>query len=86
MRLPRDWGGDKLAALLGRYGYQVTRQTGSHVRLTTQQGGEHHITIPRHASLRVGTLNAILKDVARHLGLERDDLLMALTGRGPGER
>jgi predicted RNA binding protein YcfA (HicA-like mRNA interferase family) len=86
MRLPRDWGGDKLAALLGRYGYQITRQTGSHMRLTTQQGGEHHITIPRHTPLRVGMLNAILKDVARHLGLERDELLMALTERGPRER
>jgi predicted RNA binding protein YcfA (HicA-like mRNA interferase family) len=85
MRLPRDWGGDKLAVLLRRYGYEVTRQTGSHMRLTTQQGGEHHITIPRHAPLRVGTLNAILKDVAKHLGLERDELLMELTGRTPGE-
>jgi hypothetical protein len=55
------------------------------MRLTTQQGGEHHITIPRHTPLRVGTLNAILKDVARHLGLERDELLMALTGRGQRE-
>jgi hypothetical protein len=56
------------------------------MRLTTHQGGEHHITIPRHASLRVGTLNAILKDVAQHLGLERDELLIELTGRGPSER
>ncbi len=81
MRLPRDWGGKELVKRLGRYGYQVTRQTGSHMRLTTQQGGEHHVTIPRHSPLRVGTLNAILKDVARHLGLERDELLGELTRR-----
>ena len=81
MRLPRDWDGEKLAGLLGLYGYEVTRQTGSHMRLTTQQGGEHHVTIPRHSSLRVGTLSAILKDVAQHLGLERDDLLRELTRR-----
>jgi predicted RNA binding protein YcfA (HicA-like mRNA interferase family) len=62
MRLPRDLGGEDLAILLKRYGYEVTRQTGSHLRLTTQQEGEHHITIPRHAALRVGTLNAILKE------------------------
>ena len=80
MRLPRDWGGEKLATLLGRYGYEVTRQTGSHMRLTTQQGGEHHVTIPRHSPLRIGTLNAILKDVAQHLGLERDELLAELMG------
>jgi predicted RNA binding protein YcfA (HicA-like mRNA interferase family) len=81
MRLPRDWGGETLAKLLKRYGYEITRQTGSHMRLTTQRGGEHHVTIPRHPSLRVGTLNAILKDVAQHLELERDELLAELMRR-----
>ena len=81
MRLPRDWGGETLAKLLKRYGYEITRQTGSHMRLTTQQGGEHHVTIPCHSALRVGTLNAILKDVAQHLELERDELLAELTRR-----
>ena len=75
MKLPRDMGGEELAALLGRYGYTVTRQTGSHMRLTTQEGGEHHVTIPRHKPLRVGTLNSILKDVAQHLGMDRDTLV-----------
>ena len=51
------------------------------MRLTTQQGGEHHVTIPRHSPLRVGTLNAILKDVAQHLELERDELLAELMKR-----
>jgi len=81
MKLPRDWGGEKLARLLRRYGYEVTRQTGSHMRLTTYQGGEHHITIPRHSPLKVGTLNSILREVAGHLGLERDELLRELMGR-----
>jgi predicted RNA binding protein YcfA (HicA-like mRNA interferase family) len=35
MKLPRDMSGDELARLLGEYGYTVTRQTGSHIRLTT---------------------------------------------------
>jgi predicted RNA binding protein YcfA (HicA-like mRNA interferase family) len=78
MRLPRDLSGEELASLLQRYSYEITRQTGSHMRLTTLQEGEHHITIPRHASLRVGTLNAILKDVAQHLGIERDALVNSL--------
>ena len=78
MRLPRDLSGEELAILLGRYGYQVTRQTGSHMRLTTTQAGEHHITIPRHQSLRVGTLNAILRDVAEHLDIPRQTLLETL--------
>jgi predicted RNA binding protein YcfA (HicA-like mRNA interferase family) len=80
VRLPRDLGGEELAGLLERYGYQVTRQTGSHMRLTTTQGGEHHVTIPRHKSLRVGTLSAILRDVAEHLDMTRDMLLQTLFG------
>ncbi len=51
------------------------------MRLTTLQGGEHHITIPRHKPLRIGTLNAILKDIAQHLGIDRDTLLDALLQR-----
>ncbi len=65
MKLPRDIGGEELASLLSRYGYQITRQTGSHMRLTSSlQGREHHITIPKHKPLRVGTLSSILNDVA----------------------
>jgi predicted RNA binding protein YcfA (HicA-like mRNA interferase family) len=83
LRLPRDLSGEELAVLLGRYGYEVTRQTGGHMRLTTTQGGEHHVTIPRHQSLRVGTLNAILRDVAEHLDTPRQTLLATLFGKQP---
>lgn len=78
MRLPRDLSGRDLARALRRYGYSVTRETGSHMRLTTQQGGEHHLTIPDHASLRVGTLAGILGDVATHLGIKRGTLAAEL--------
>ena len=61
MRIPRDLGGEELARLLRRYGYEITRQTGSHLRLTTIVKGEHHITIPRHKPLKVGTLSNILR-------------------------
>jgi predicted RNA binding protein YcfA (HicA-like mRNA interferase family) len=81
VRLPRDLSGDELADLLKRYGYEVTRQTGSHMRLTTMDSGEHHITIPRHKSLRVGTLSAILRDVSEHIGTSRQELQEALFGR-----
>jgi predicted RNA binding protein YcfA (HicA-like mRNA interferase family) len=46
MRLPRDLGGHDLVRKLTVLGYEVTRQTGSHIRLTTQENGEHHITFP----------------------------------------
>lgn len=81
MRLPRDIGGEELAGLLRRYGYEITRQTGSHLRLTTMEEGEHHVTIPRHGSLRVGTLSAILSNVAEHLGIPRQALMNTLFGK-----
>ncbi|MGQ9600781.1 MAG: type II toxin-antitoxin system HicA family toxin [Candidatus Zipacnadales bacterium] len=67
--------------MLRRYGYEETRQTGGHMRLTTTQEGEHHVTIPRHGSLWVGTLSAILSDVAEHLGISRQALLEELFGK-----
>lgn len=78
MKLPRDLTGADLAKVLFKLGYAVTRQTGSHLRLTTQQHGEHNITIPAHDPLKVGTLAAILADVASHHKLTRDQLLNLL--------
>lgn len=78
MRLPRDLDGDTLAKALKRYGYVVTRQLGSHMRLTTQLNGEHHVTVPRHDPLKVGTLSGILQDVAQHQGKSRDQALLEL--------
>ncbi len=75
MKLPRDVSGDDLAKALKVLGYAVMRQTGSHYRLTTEQGGEHHVTIPRHSPLRIGTFAAILDDVAGHFGISRDELV-----------
>jgi hypothetical protein len=40
--------------------------------------GEHHITIPRHAPLRVGTVAGILADVADHFALSREALFERL--------
>jgi predicted RNA binding protein YcfA (HicA-like mRNA interferase family) len=75
LKLPRDLPGEQLASLLRRHGYEITRQTGSHLRLTsTAKGSEHHITIPRHKELKVGTLNAILSDVAGYLEMDREEL------------
>lgn len=50
------------------------------MRLTTQEHGEHHITIPRHDALRIGILAGILTDVADHAGIGRDDVAIRLFG------
>jgi predicted RNA binding protein YcfA (HicA-like mRNA interferase family) len=79
VKLPRDAGGEELAAVLGKYGYKITRQTGSHMRLTcTSRGFEHHVTIPSHKPLRVGTLSSIVSEIADYLEIERQKLLEEL--------
>jgi predicted RNA binding protein YcfA (HicA-like mRNA interferase family) len=79
-RLPRDLTGESLANALARLGYAVTRQTGSHIRLTTRERGEHHVTVPRHDPLRVGTLGGILGEVAAHFEASRDNIIGRLFG------
>ncbi len=78
MKLPRDISGLSLAKALKALGYEITRQSGSHIRLTTAVNGEHHITIPAHDPLKIGTLAGILGDIARHHELSRDELLSTL--------
>lgn len=56
------------------------RQSGSHVRLTSLQPKEHHLTVPLHDPLRIGTLAAILADVAAHHATTRDTLITKLFG------
>ena len=79
MRVPRDLDGMDLARTLNQFGYQINRQTGSHIRLSsTYKGSQHQITIPAHKPLRVGTLSQILTDVASYLEIPRDQLLKDL--------
>jgi len=46
--------------------------------VTTQQKGEHHLAIPNHDPIKIGTLNAILRQVAEHLGKNKEDVLREL--------
>ncbi|MBZ8179005.1 MAG: type II toxin-antitoxin system HicA family toxin [Oscillatoria sp. PMC 1051.18] len=78
MKLPRDLSGDELAKALQKLGYAVDHQTGSHLRLTTQENGEHHVTIPNHKPIKVGTLSAILRDIENHFKITREELLEQL--------
>lgn len=74
MKVPRDISGIDLEKLLHRFGYEPTRQHGSHIRLTTNaRGAEHHITVPAHKFLKIGTLESILTEVAGHLALPRSE-------------
>ena len=78
MKLPRDIRGVELARALRVLGYTVVRQRGSHLRVTTQCGGEHHEAIPAHDPLKPGMLGAILKNIAAHHGLDVEELIHTL--------
>ena len=78
MKVPRDLSGHDIVKALSIYGYQFIRQKGSHIMITTQNNGEHHLAIPNHNPLKIGTLNAILKQVANHFGMSKEDVIKKL--------
>ena len=78
-KLPRDVQGLDLARALRNCGYSILRQAGSHMRLEcVKDDRRHHITIPAHSPLKIGTLDAILDDVASFLDMTKEELVKAL--------
>jgi len=75
MKMPRDVSGPQLTKALRVLGYTVDRQSGSHIRITTQQDGENHEVVPYHHPIKTGTLSGIIKRVASHHGLTVAELL-----------
>jgi predicted RNA binding protein YcfA (HicA-like mRNA interferase family) len=68
-----------VARALRLLGYERVRREGSHIRLTTQVNGTHHVTVPNHTPLKVGTLlGGVLKPVAAHHRLTVVELLAKL--------
>jgi predicted RNA binding protein YcfA (HicA-like mRNA interferase family) len=65
MKLPRGVSADRLIRALGRLGYRVIRQKGSHVRLRHDGRPAHAITVPLHNPLKTGTLHGIVSEVAQ---------------------
>ena len=80
MRLPRDVSGVDLARRLTAYGYRTTRQTGSHIRLTTDIPSQHHVTVPAHGAVKIGTLSSILGAVAAHARIGLEEVKQTLFG------
>jgi predicted RNA binding protein YcfA (HicA-like mRNA interferase family) len=75
LRLPRDLSGHELAKLLRRYGYEIVRQSGSHLQLkTTVRGISHQVTVPAHKALKLGTLNSVISRVSAYFGVDRSQI------------
>lgn len=56
MKIPRNLTGLSLIKLLKPFGYEIVRQTGSHIRIQAAQNGQHYETIPRHNPIKISTL------------------------------
>ncbi|HWN96451.1 MAG TPA: type II toxin-antitoxin system HicA family toxin [Methylomirabilota bacterium] len=78
MKIPRDCTGPELARALGKFGYTIERQTGSHMIMTSTHSGQHHVTVPNHRPIKVGTLQSVLKVVAQHHKMPIEQLLREL--------
>jgi len=76
MKLPSDLSGHALVdALCRHWGYVKVNQVGSHIVVQTQEPTPHRVSIPAHKALRIGTLNGILRSVANHKGVDRQEIL-----------
>jgi predicted RNA binding protein YcfA (HicA-like mRNA interferase family) len=79
MKIPRDISSEQLILALSRIGYKFSRQKGSHIRLTAVINlKEHHITIPNHSQIKIGTLNNLLNDIAIQNEISKENILKIL--------
>ncbi len=78
MKIPRDISGRDIIKALKVFGYETVRQNGSHIMVTSIKNGEHHLVIPNHNPLKVGTFNGIISQVAQHFQLTKEEVLNQL--------
>jgi len=79
MRIPRNLSGQTVAQVLVKsLEYRVIHQRGSHIVLETDEPAHQRIAIPDHRSLRIGTLNAVIRAVAAHKHVSKDEILTLL--------
>ena len=79
MKLPSDVSGHAFVAALCRdWGYVKVNQVGSHIVVQTEEPTRHRVSIPAHKTLRLGTLNGVLRSVANHKGVERQVILSSI--------
>lgn len=67
--------GRQLVKALGKVGFAVDRQRGSHIILRQVEPPHRRLTIPDHDMLAKGTLRAIIRDA----GITVEDLRLLLT-------
>ena len=63
--------GIKVVKILGKIGYEVDHQTGSHMILRHKEEPHRRLTVPNHDEIAKGTLLAIIKQS----GLTREEFM-----------
>ncbi len=81
-KIPRSLSGRDLCRCLEVLGYSISRQSGSHIRISAVTTcGPHSMTIPDHESIKIGTLNSILAEVASTHRIPKNELIARLFDR-----
>ena len=76
MKIPRDLSGREIVKVLCKHwDYHQVHQEGSHIILQTDTPSHQRIPVPDHNPVRIGTLNSILRLVATHKGVNKQDVL-----------
>jgi predicted RNA binding protein YcfA (HicA-like mRNA interferase family) len=79
VKLPRDIAGrDLVRALIRNWDYREVNRVGSHIILQTETPTHHRVSVPDHDPLRIGTLTAILRSIARAKNVSREELIASL--------
>ena len=78
MKIPKDLNAREFIKILEKLDYYPTRQTGSHIRLSNNFDPQHHITIPNHRPLKIGTLNSILKELSQVRSVDKSEIIKQL--------
>ena len=71
--LPRVSGREAVKAFAS-VGYEVVRQSGSHIRLRHAGGSRIPLTVPDHRELKSGLLRALIRDA----GMSVEEFTLAL--------
>ena len=76
MKIPRDLSGREIVkALCKHWDYRQVHQEGSHIILQTDTPSHQRIPVPDHNPVRIGTLNSILRLVATHKSVTKQEVL-----------
>lgn len=54
--------GKELCKILGKIGYLIDHQTGSHIILRNQKPPYRRLTVPNHKEIARGTLRSIIRE------------------------